>query len=67
MPGAMRSADAVLDAPGDFVLGCRTTLHVDNGMAALLSVAPNATSAPGTPISLGSAQVSLRFLHVLLS
>ena len=47
MPGAMRSADAVLDAPGDFVLGCRTTLHVDNGMAALLSVAPNATSPPG--------------------
>ena len=55
MPGAMRSADAVLGVPGDFVLGCRTTLHVDNGMAALLSVAPAAAPPPGELLTLWGA------------
>lgn len=41
IPGAMHSQDVVLDAAGDWLMQCRTTNHHDNGMSALLSVAPS--------------------------
>lgn len=41
IPGAMHSQDAVLDSAGDYLLQCRTTDHLENGMSALLAVAPS--------------------------